>query len=311
MPLHPAARQLLDEMDASGLPKLHEQPPAEAREAIRQITAMSLPAAELASVADRRIPGPAGEIPIRVYTPKGGTAPRPVVVFFHGGGWVIGDLESHDAPCRQLANAVPALVVAVDYRLAPEHKFPAAPEDCWAAVRWVADNAGSLGGDPTRLAVCGDSAGGNLSAVVALMARDRGGPKLAAQVLVYPATDLTCDSPSHVTNGKGYFLEAEMMAWFIGHYVRSAADRTDPYASPIRAKDLAGLPPAVVVTAEFDPLRDEGEAYARRLREAGVPVEQRRYDGMIHGFFSMDAVFPEAGQAIALAAEGLRKAFGT
>jgi acetyl esterase len=292
------------------MPKLHQMPPPQAREMMRQMSTMTLSPPEIASVANRTIPGPAGEIPIRVYTPKVGGAPRPVIVFFHGGGWVIGDLETHDAPCRQLANAVPAVVVAVDYRLAPEHKFPAAPDDCYAALRWVADNAASIGGDPKRrLAVCGDSAGGNLSAVVALMARDRGGPTLAAQILVYPATDLTCDAPSHVTNGTGYFLDAEMMAWFIGHYVRSAADKTEPYGSPLRARDLSGLPPAVVITAEFDPLRDEGESYARRLREAGVPVELKRYDGMIHGFFSMDALFPEAGQAIALAASALKKAF--
>lgn len=309
MPIHPAARQLIDQLESSGMPKLHEMPPPQAREAMRQLTTMTLAAPEVASVADRTIPGPAGDVPIRVYTPKGGTEPRPVVVFFHGGGWVIGDLETHDAPCRHLANAVPAVVVAVDYRLAPEHKFPAAPEDCFAALRWVAENAASFGGDPKRLAVCGDSAGGNLSAVVALMARDRGGPRLAAQVLVYPATDLTCDSPSHVENAKGYFLEADMMRWFIGHYLRTPWDKTEPYVSPLRAKDLSGLPPAVVVTAEFDPLRDEGESYARRLREAGVPVELKRYDGMIHGFFSMDALFPEAGEAIALATAGLRKAF--
>jgi acetyl esterase len=310
MPLAPAARQMLEQLESSGMPKLHQMPPPQAREMMRQISSMTLAAPEVASVVNRTIPGPASDIPIRVYTPKGGAAPRPVLVFFHGGGWVIGDLETHDAPCRQLASAVPALVVAVDYRLAPEHKFPAAPEDCYAALRWVADNAASIGGDPKRLAVCGDSAGGNLSAVVSLMARDRGGPKLAAQILVYPATDFMCDAPSHASNGQGYFLDAEAMRWFIGHYLRTAADKTEPYASPLRAKDLSGLPPAVVITAEFDPLRDEGESYARRLREAGVPVELKRYDGVIHGFFSMDALFPEAGQAVTLAATALRKAFG-
>jgi acetyl esterase len=309
MPLHPVARQMIDQMESSGLPKLHEMPPPQARQMMHQLATMSRVAPEIGSVVNRTIPGPAGDLPIRIYTPMGGSAPRPVVVFYHGGGWVIGDLETHDAPCRQLANAVPAIVVSVDYRLAPEHKFPAAPEDCYAALEWVAANATSLGGDPKRLAVCGDSAGGNLSAVVALMARDRRGPKLAAQILVYPATDLTRDSPSHVENGKGYFLETESMAWFIGHYTRSAADLTDPLGSPLRAKDLTGLPPAVVITAEFDPLRDEGESYARRLCEAGVPVEMKRYDGMIHGFFSMDALFPEAAEAMTLAAEGLRKAF--
>jgi acetyl esterase len=261
----------------------------------------------LARVEDRRIPGPAGEIPVRIYTPEG-EAPLPVLAFLHGGGWVIGSLESHDALCRALARAVPAIVVAVDYRLAPENPFPAGLDDGYAALTWIADNAASLGGDPARIAIGGDSAGGNLGAAIALLARDRGGPKLVHQLLIYPATNLEADTVSMRENAEGYFLTRAIMAWFSGHYI-AAEQRTLPHASPMLAPDHRNLPPATVITAEFDPLRDDGEAYAARLREHGVPVDSARYDGMIHGFITMP-VFRQAGEAIDLAVAGLRRSFG-
>src|SRR5581483_3719120 len=218
----------------------------------------------------------------------------------HGGGWVLGSLETHDALCRSLARAVPAVVVAVDYRLAPEHKFPAAAEDAYAAPAW------EIGADARRVAVGGDSAGGNLAAVVSLMARDRGGPRLAHQLLVYPATDAGLEHASMRENADGYWLTRDMMAWFWNLYLGGARDGGSPLASPLRAQDLRGLPPATVITAEFDPLRDEGEAYAARLRAAGVPVDLRRWDGMIHGFFAMETIFPQGRAAVEHAAAALR-----
>jgi acetyl esterase len=233
----------------------------------------------------------------------------PLLVFFHGGGFVIGDIDTHDATCRGLAKAAHCIVVSVDYRLAPEHPFPAAPEDCYAATVWVADNAASLGGDGARLAVGGDSAGGNLAAVVALMARDRGGPALTHQLLIYPVIDHNFDTASYVENGRGYLLSREMMMWFWGLYLEDAGDGSKPYASPIRAEDLSGLAAATIISAEFDPLRDEGEAYARRLGDADVAVTARRYDGMVHGFFAMTAVLDRAREAVAFAAAELRRAW--
>jgi acetyl esterase len=259
-------------------------------------------------VEDRQVPGATGKILARIYTPAG-RVPFPVLVYFHGGGWVTGNLESHDGTCRALTNAAGCIVIAIDYRLAPEHKFPAAPEDCYAAVRWVAANAASFGGDPKRIAVAGDSAGGNLSTVVAMMARDRGGPALVYQLLIYPVTDHSYDTASYRENGDEYLLTRSMMDWFWNHYLNDPADSANALVSPLRASNLRGLPPAMVMTAEFDPLRDEGEAYAARLREAGVPVTLKRYDGMIHGFFSMPAVFDDGKQAIQDASAALRAAF--
>jgi acetyl esterase len=263
----------------------------------------------VANVVDRHVPGPAGTIPVRVYTPAG-QAPFPVLVYFHGGGWVIGSVETYDVLCRALTNAAGCIVVSVDYRLAPEHKFPAAAEDAYAAAKWVATNAAAVAGDAARIAIGGDSAGGNLAAVVALMARDRGAPSLVHQLLVYPVTDAACATVSYRENADGYLLTKAAMHWFWDHYTRSDTDRNQVYASPLRAPTVRGLPPALVITAEFDPLRDEGEAYAARLREAGVPVTVTRYEGMIHGFFGMAAVFDQGKQAIAQAAAALREAFG-
>jgi acetyl esterase len=308
MPLDPQAKAFLDQLAAANAPPLSDLPVDAARLAADALFSAQGAVEPVARVENRGIPGPAGEIPIRVYTPEG-TGPFPVLVYVHGGGWVICGLDSHDPPCRALANAVPCLVVSVDYRLAPEHKFPAAADDAYAATRWVAEHAAELGGDPRRVAVGGDSAGGNLAAVVALMARERGGPRLVHQLLVYPVTDAGLDTASYRENGDGYFLTRDTMAWFWGHYLRSRADVEDPHASPLRARDLAGLPPALVITAEYDPLRDEGEAYAARLRAAGVPVRTTRYPGMIHGFFGMLATFDQARTAIDESASALRAAF--
>ena len=308
MPLDPKAREFIDQLAAAGAPPLTDLPVADARLAIDALFSSQGEPEPVARVENRRIPGPGGEIGLRIYTPQG-KGPFPVLVFIHGGGWVLCGLDSHDGPCRALANAVPCLVVSVDYRLAPEHKFPAAADDAYAATRWVAEHAAELGGDAKRIAVGGDSAGGNLAAVVALMARDRGGPRLAHQLLVYPVTDAGLDTASYVENGEGYFLTADMMRWFWNHYLRSHADVENPYASPLRAREVGGLPPALVITAEYDPLRDEGEAYAARLRDAGVPVRTTRYAGMIHGFFGMGALFPQARTAIDEAAAALGGAF--
>jgi acetyl esterase len=309
MPLDPQAQAVLDLFREAGIPPSHTLPVAEARAGMiaRAAAAPGQPEA-VARIENRTIPGPDGEIPIRIYTPEG-QGPWPVLVYFHGGGWVLGNLDTHDRVGRSLANRADCVVVSVDYRLAPEHRFPAAPEDAYAATRWAADNAAAFGGDGRRLAVAGDSAGGNLAAVVALMARDRGGPELSLQVLVYPVTDHDFDTPSYLEHAEGLMLWRAGMIWFWDHYAPEAADRGHPHASPLRAESLAGLPPALVITAEYDPLRDEGEAYAARLREAGVPVVLRRYPGMIHGFFGMAHAVDLAREAIDEAGRALREAW--
>jgi acetyl esterase len=289
-----------------GAPPMSQQTLEEARAGFAVLATAIGPAEESVPTEDRSVPGPAGEIPVRIYRPQA-DEPLPVVVYFHGGGFVIGDIASHDTICQRLAAGVPALVVSVDYRLAPEHRFPAAVVDCDAATRWVSAHASELGGDPARLAVAGDSAGGNLSAVVARRARDAGGPPIAFQLLVYPGTDMTCALPSHTENGTGYLLDSDTINWFFEHYLADA-DPRDPDASPLFVDDLSGLPPALVVTAEFDPLRDEGEAYAERLRQAGVSVTTSRYDGMIHGFYGLDRVFDSAKKATAETVTALRDA---
>jgi acetyl esterase len=308
MPLDPQVQAFLEQLAAAGAPPLHELSVAEARQVIVALFSTQGDPEPVGAVVERTIPGAAGEMPARIYTPYG-TGPFPVLVYLHGGGWVIGDLVAYDATCRALTNAAGCMVVAMEYRLAPEHTFPAAPEDCYAATRWVAANAAAIGGDPRRIAVGGDSAGGNLTAVVAQMAQDRGGPALVYQLLVYPVTNYGYDTASYRENADGYLLTKDTMVWFWNHYLRSAADGANPLASPLRASDLRGLPPALVLTAEFDPLRDEGEAYAMRLQEAGVSVTVKRYAGMIHGFFSLGAVLDQGKQAVADAAAGLRTIF--
>lgn len=257
--------------------------------------------AEMASIRSIAIPGPAGDIPARLYTPnklRQDEGLAPALVFFHGGGWVIGDLETHDVVCRGIAHDGELLVISVDYRLAPEHKFPAAVDDAIAATRWIADNAKTLGIDPEQLSVGGDSAGGNLSAVVALHARDHGGPLLAGQVLIYPATDFSMRHPSHSEPETSVLLTHSVIRWFRDHYLSRAQDADDWRASPARAETLAGLPPAFVITAGADPLRDEGDEYARRLVDAGVPVVHRTYPGQFHGFFTMGKLLPQANVAV-------------
>jgi len=312
MPLDAQVKVYLEQMAALGAPPLHTLTPQAVREATRQWVGMMGEPAPVGRVENRAIPGPAGEIPVRVYWPAGdGGGLLPMLVFFHGGGWVLCDLDTHDAICRALTNSAGCVTISVDYRLAPEHKFPAAPEDCYAATAWAAAHADELGGDAARLAVVGDSAGGNLAAVVALMARERGGPALAFQLLIYPATDLRMNTPSIAENGAGYGLDTAEMIWFGNHYMRDDTDKLNPLVSPLLAPELGGLPPALVVTAEYDPLRDEGERYGERLRAAGVPVTINRYDGMIHGFASMLDIFDGGRRAVDDCAAALRAAFGT
>jgi acetyl esterase len=305
--LLPEIRSLLDQQATSGRPPLHHQSVEQARAFhVADAAALNGPPAPVAAVADRRVPGPAGELPLRVYTPEG-EPPFPIVVFFHGGGWVVGTLDTYDPLCRALAAATPAVVVSVDYRLAPEHRWPAAVEDAYAATEWASRNAAALGGVQHRLAVAGDSAGGNLAAVVALGARDRGGPAIAFQLLVYPALDAAGDTASWREYADGYHLTADGMRWYWDHYL-GGADGAAPDASPLRAAFVGGLPPALVIGAEYDILRDEGEAYAARLAEAGVDASASRHAGVVHGFVRWRAVTGAAGDALQEAATALRSA---
>lgn len=310
MALDPAAQALLEQMAAAEMPPLNEMSPPDAREAAQGFLELAGPGEEVGDVTEQSIPGPGGDITVRIITPaETADGPLPCLIYYHGGGWVIGDLDTLDTTCRSLANKSGSKIVSVGYRLAPEHKFPAPLDDCYAALRWVADNGAKIGVDPDRLAVGGDSAGGNLAAAVAIRARDEGGPALRYQVLVYPVTNHSFDTPSYQENADGYLLTKDMMVWFWDHYLDSDSDGQNPLASPLLADDLSGLPPAIVLTGEFDPLRDEGEAYAAKLSEAGVPVTQRRYDGQIHAFWQMPLVFLSAHQAIDQVADELRKAF--
>jgi acetyl esterase len=310
MPLDPQAKALFDFLGLTALAPLETLTPQEARarfealaEARRQLTPEPVD-----QVRDLKIPGPAGEIPVRIYSPQG-PSPSPALIYFHGGGWVLGDLESHDHVCRALANSASCVVISVDYRLAPENKFPAAVYDSYAATEWIANHAAELGVDRSRIAVGGDSAGGNLAAVISLIARDKGGPNVVFQLLIYPATDMRMSMPSIDENADGPLLTKAAMDWFVNHYLNHAGDRTDPLTSPLLASNLKGLPPAFIITAECDPLRDEGEAYGLRLEEAGVPVEVQRYAGMPHGFFSFGAALDSGRQAFADATSRLRSAF--
>jgi acetyl esterase len=309
--LDPQARAVIDLVIKSGRPAYHQLSPKDARQLFRETRPASTPTPpEIGVVKDLMADGPLGPIPLRLYRPAGVPVATPlgVLVFFHGGGWVIGDLETHDVLCRQLTAESGVSVVSVDYRLAPEHKFPAAADDAWAATRWIAAHAAELGIDANRVAVGGDSSGGNLAAVVALLARDQGAPSIAWQVLLYPVTDVGAETQSYRDFAEGYLLTREGMRWFAAHYLNAAADAADWRASPLRAPSLAGLPPALVVTAGFDPLRDEGEAYAVRLREAGVRVDAVCYGGMLHGFVPMGRLIDTGNRAVSFIAASLRQA---
>ncbi len=305
MPVDPVIQTLLDAIEAMGAPPISDGPPERARAAFRRMTVdMRQPSqvVEVGAVRDLSVDGGAGPIPARHYRPATGETPRPTVLFIHGGGFVIGDLDTHDNQARAICAGAQADVVAIDYRLAPEHRWPAAAEDAIAAHRWVVDHVDELGGDRARIGIAGDSAGGNLAAVTALAARESGLP-LTAQLLVYPGVDFSEEWPSRQQNAEGFFLTNDDMVWFAEHYVGVSRDQADadllthPHLSPLHA-DLAGLAPAVVVTAEFDPLRDEGDAFAAALAEAGVEVDHLPRPGMIHGFFDMFTFSPAAREAV-------------
>ncbi len=308
MPVDPQLQPLLDLLAQAGAPPITTLEPEAARALMAAMKRNARPV-EVHAVSDHAAPGPAGDVLVRVYAPEG-DGPFPLLVWLHGGGWVLGSVDESDPVARGLSVAGGCVVASVEYRLAPEHPFPAGLEDCWAALRWCVDHAAELRVDPSRVAVGGDSAGGNLATVCAQLARAEGGPDLCFQLLVYPVVDFDLTTPSMVDNAEGYLLSRSIMEWFYDHYAEPS-QRTDPRAAPLRADDLAGLPPALIITAEYDPLRDEGEAYGRRLAEAGVPTTVSRYDGMIHSFFSMTAFADRAVEAEAEAGAALRRAFGT
>jgi acetyl esterase/lipase len=307
MPLHPEVEAFLARAAASGGPSRAAMTPAQTREFYRGMAPLAGEPPELAAVEDRAVPGGAGEIPVRLYRPSSRTLP--LLVYFHGGRFFSGDLETHDPVCRILANLSGWIVAAVDYRLAPEHLFPAALEDAQAATVWIGEHAGELGADPTMLGVGGDSAGGNLAAATALALRDSG-PPLQCQMLIYPMLDATCGMATHQSVGSGYGPGSEDMKRGYREYLPDGVSLRDPRVSPLWQTDLSGLPPAYVLTAEYDSLRDEGEAYARALEEADVPVTAARFEGMIHGFFQMGGVFSEGRRANAEAAGFLRAVSG-
>ena len=306
--LDPEARALLDEAARLGVQDIVDLPVEVARQQMREgRAAVAGPLLPVHAVIERTVPGPAGAIPVRIFRPSANTD-LPVLVYFHGGGWVQGDLDTHDNITRALCQYGDCVVVSVDYRLAPEHRFPAAFDDAYTATCWVAANATELGIDPTRLAVGGDSAGGNLAAAVAQRGRDDSALAIAFQLLIYPVTDLSLGFPSMQEFADGYRLTRAAMACFIEHYLGPQGNRNDPRAAPLLAPDLTGLPPALVLTAGCDPLRDEGKAYADKLAQAGVTVEYRCFDGMIHGFVGMPGALKQATIAQREAAAALQRA---
>jgi acetyl esterase len=297
MPLDPNAEKLLLELAAGESPPAESVTVEESRAGIKELMGPDEHPEEVGRVEEREVPAEPFPVPVRIYHPKG-DGPFPVIVFIHGGGWVICDFDTHDTLHRALCNEAQAIVVVIHHRWAPEHKFPAAIEDSSAALQWVVENAESFGGDPSRLVLGGDSAGGNVAAALAIAARNEGAPAIAFHFLIYPITDARMETQSYEDFAEGYFLTRDQMKWFRGHYVRSEADVLDPRVSPILEPDLSGLPPTLVVTAEYDPLRDEGEAYAQRLQEAGVQTTLHRYDGLIHGFVTLPHTFPQSREVI-------------
>ncbi len=310
MPLDATLKIFLDQLDAQPGPKAWELEPPEAR--LLLATLMQLVGPQnipIGAVDELRASGAGGEMAVRSYTPLGaGAEALPALVFYHGGGFVIGDLDTHDGLCRILANESGARVIAVDYRLAPEHKFPAAADDAYAALRWVAANCGRLGIDANRLAVGGDSAGAALATVVARTARDERGPKLAFQLLLFPVTDVGADTPSRREYVEGYFLDKRTLDWFFAKYLESGTDLRDPRLSPLHIRDARGLPPAYLLTAGCDPLHDEGIQYAEKLRAAGVPVTVIDYPDLVHDFIYLHGILPQAGEALRAAAAALKAA---
>ena len=311
--IHPQAQALIDLIAERKLPPMHTLTPIEARRVYRDRRALAQPPApDVHEIRELAADGPAGPIPLRLYRPAprdpSVREPMPVLVYFHGGGWTIGDLDTHDVLCRQLANASHCAVVSVDYRMGPEHRFPAAVHDCLAAARWVRAHADTLGLDAGRLAVGGDSAGGNLAAVVAILARDEGDLAIAWQLLIYPATDMRCGHASHAGNGQGYLLTNETIRYYHDNYIDDAAHDHDWRASPLLHTRLGGLPPALVLTAGFDPLRDEGLDYADALVAAGNKADYVCFERQIHGFITMGAVIDEAHVAVTLCAAELERA---
>jgi acetyl esterase len=310
MPLDPQLQQMRDRRERDNVTPVHTMSLEAARAAdLASIQAAGGSPEPVHEVTDHWLPGPDGDLQLRVYRPSA-DGPLPVLMYFFGGGWVLGTVDTADGIARNLANAAGCIVAVAGYRLAPEHPFPAAIEDCWAATSWVAANAAQLGADPARIAVGGDGAGGNLAAALTLMAQEAGDLKLVGQLLVYPNTDQLADDESLRENSDPWLFNHHSVRWYREHYLADPDDATNPLASPLRAESLRGLPPALVITAEFDPLRDQGERYARRLAEDGVPVAVTRYEGMVHGFFAMAGTVDASQVALAQAAKQLRVWFG-
>ena len=307
MPVDPQIQALLDK--GTGVPATHTLSVADARRQYEARIAIMAPSASVAAVREQVIDGPGSDLRLRIYQPSG-QGPFPLLVFYHGSGFVLCSIDTHDGMCRNLCAGAGCVVVSVDYRLAPEHKFPAGVDDCVVATRWAAQHAGELDADPRRIAIGGDSAGGNMAAVVALRLRDEGGPALCGQLLIYPVTDYhTPGTASYQRNAEGYGLTRDTMRWFWRHYLADEKDAAHPHASPLRAADLSRLPPALVITAEYDPLCDEGEAYAERLSAAGVPTVASRYKGMNHGFLFWVGIVDKAGAAMGESCAWLRARF--
>ena len=308
MPIDAAVQNLLDGLNEQGVRPFEHLSVAEARATVASFVDLQAPPECVARVIDTTYPGPAGAQNIRLYIPDA-PGPLPVVMYFHGGGFVTGDLTVTEELCRALANAPGTIVAAVSYRLAPEHKFPAATDDTYAALCWLGENAAQFGGDPTRIAVHGDSAGANLAAVAALRARDEGGPALTCQVLTYPVVDPYADTPSRTEFGEGYIITAAGLDWFWNHYLRTAEDADNPLATPSRATSLTGLPPALILTMEYEVPRDEAEAYGKQLADAGVPTEIIRFDGLVHGVYWISGAIPRVADIRSAVTAYLRRQF--